>query len=292
MAVTTNSSVNPDQSGRESHRLPAGSLPLFKLRRKLPFPLGIYQSAIGRKWVMALTGIGLLGFVVAHMVGNLHVYEGPARMYEYAESLRELGGGLLPRTLILWVLRVGLIGMFVVHLHSAYTLAVRSRQAADKASVVGNKRYASRRDYVAASYASRTMRWTGPIVGLYVLFHLADLTWGWWLGDAYVRGDPYHNLVESLSSLPVAIIYVVANIALAVHIFHGAWSMFQSLGVNNPKYNGLRRNLATGLAVVILVGNLSFPILTQFGLINEDERSCPTNDTAGLDCLADQAEDL
>lgn len=270
---------------------PAGSEPVFAPKRPLPFPLSIYQSAIGRKWVMALTGIGLLGFVVAHMIGNLHVYEGPSQLYEYAESLRELGGGLMPRTLLLWLMRIGLLVMFIVHLHSAYTLKERSRRASDRAGFVGGaKKYESKRDYIAANYASRTMRWTGPIVGLYVLFHLADLTWGWWLGSDYVRGDPYHNLTESLSSIPIAIIYVIANMALAVHIFHGTWSMFQSLGVNNPKYNGLRRNLATVLAGVILIGNLSFPVLTQAGLINEDNRECPVNDTSGLECLAEQAE--
>ena len=267
---------------------PAGSVPVFKTRRPLPFPLNIYQSAVGRKWVMALTGIGLLGFVIVHMIGNLHIYEGPARMYEYAETLRELGGGLVPRTLLLWVMRVGLLAMFVVHLHSAYTLKERSRLASDRAGFVGGaKKYESKRDYIAASYASRTMRWTGPIVGLYVLFHLADLTWGWWLGDAYVRGNPYHNVVESLSSVPVAIVYVVANVALAVHIFHGTWSMFQSLGVNNPRYNGLRRNLATVLAGVVLIGNLSFPILVQAGLVDEGNAKCSSVD---LECLAEEAE--
>ena len=267
---------------------PAGSVPVFKTRRALPFPLNIYQSSVGRKWVMALTGIGLLGFVIVHMIGNLHIYEGPSRMYEYAETLRELGGGLVPRTLLLWIMRVGLLAMFLVHLHSAYTLKERSRLASDRAGFVGGaKKYESKRDYIAANYASRTMRWTGPIVGLYVLFHLADLTWGWWLGDAYVRGNPHHNVVESLSSIPVAIIYVVANVALAVHIFHGTWSMFQSLGVNNPRYNGLRRNLATVLAGVVLIGNLSFPVLVQAGLVNEDNGKCSSVD---LECVAEEAE--
>ena len=267
---------------------PAGSVPVFKTRRPLPFPLNIYQSSVGRKWVMALTGIGLLGFIVVHMIGNLHIYEGPSQMYEYAETLRELGGGLVPRTLVLWVMRVGLLAMFLVHLHSAYTLKERSRLASDRAGFVGGaKKYESKRDYIAANYASRTMRWTGPIVGLYLLFHLADLTWGWWLGDAYVRGNPYHNVVESLSSIPVAIIYVVANVALAMHIFHGTWSMFQSLGVNNPRYNGLRRNLATVLAGVVLVGNLSFPVLVQAGLVDEDNGKCSSVD---LQCLAQEAE--
>ena len=273
-------------------RNPAGSTPVFKKRRELPFPLNIYQSSVGRKWVMALTGIGLLGFVIVHMIGNLHVYEGPARMHEYAETLRGLGGGLVPKTWILWAMRIGLIGMFALHIHSAYSLKERSRKASDKADYMGGeKKYESKRDYVAANYASRTMRWTGPIILLYLLFHLADLTWGWWLGDDFVRGDPYHNVSESLGNLPIAILYIAANVALAIHIFHGTWSLFQSLGVNNPKYNNLRRNLATGVAAIVLIGNLSFPILTQAGLIDEDNRVCPVNDTEGLECLELQAED-
>jgi len=233
----------------------------------MPWPLNIYQTAIGKKYVMALTGIGLLGFVVVHMIGNLHLYEGPHQVYEYGEALRDLGGHLAPRTFVLWLARLGLIAMFGLHIHSAYSLSRMSHKA--------DSAYAGGRNYTAASFASRTMRWTGPIILLYLFFHLADLTWGWWLGDTYVRGDVYHNVSESMSSLPVALLYVVANVALAVHIFHGAWSMFQSLGINNPKYNALRKGIAQGLAGLILVGNLSFPIAVQTGLIDEDNRTDP-----------------
>ncbi|MEZ5168725.1 MAG: succinate dehydrogenase cytochrome b subunit [Acidimicrobiales bacterium] len=234
--------------------------------KQLPWPLNLYQTAIGKKYAMAISGIALLGFVIMHMIGNLHLYEGPTQVNEYGEALRGIGGHLAPRTFILWVMRLGLIAMFAIHIHSAVSLA-RTSHKADQA-------YAGRRDYIAANFASRTMRWTGPIILLYLFFHLADLTWGWWLGDSYVRGDVYHNVSESLSSLPVAILYVVANVALAVHIFHGAWSMFQSLGINNPRYNGLRRGIA-GLAGLILVGNLSLPIMVQTGLISEDNRTTP-----------------
>jgi succinate dehydrogenase / fumarate reductase cytochrome b subunit len=241
---------------------------------------------------MAITGIGLIGFVLVHMVGNLHVYEGPAGMHKYAESLRTLGNGLIPKGAVLWLLRVGLLGMFVLHLHSAITLSRMSGNASENAGrISGAKKYEGGRDHVAATFASRTMRWTGPIIALFLFYHLADLTWGWWLGDAFVPGDPYHNVSTSLGNLPVAVLYVVANVALAWHIFHGAWSMFQSLGVNNPRYNQLRRGLATFLAGLILVGNLSFPILTQAGLINEDKRYCPIGEIEGNACLAEQALD-
>ena len=247
-----------------SERVP----PLRRRRRELPWPLNIYQSAVGKKYVMAVTGVGLLAFVIVHMIGNLHLYEGPTQVNEYAEALRDLGGHLVPRTLVLWVMRCGLLAMFVLHIHSAWSLKEMSRRSSPKANwVSGNKRYAGGQDYVAVNFASRTMRWTGPIIGLYVLFHLADLTWGWWLGDDYIRGDVYHNVVESLSSIPVAIIYIVANAALAVHIYHGIASAFQTLGVNNPRFNHLRRALATVVAGAILVGNLSFPILVQSGVV-------------------------
>jgi len=241
---------------------------LRRSSRKLPWPLSIYQTAVGKKYVMAVTGVGLLGFVVAHMVGNLHLYEGPAQLHEYAEALLDLGGHVVPRTLILWVMRVGLLAMFVLHIHSAWSLKEISRRSSPQANwISGNKRYAGGQDYAAVTFASRTMRWTGPIIGLYVLFHLAELTWGWWLGNDYLRGDVYHNVVESLSSIPVAIVYVAANAALSLHIYHGIWSAFQTLGVNNPRFNHLRRGLAVVIAAAILAGNLSFPIMVQAGVV-------------------------
>ena len=215
---------------------------------------------------MAITGIGLLGFVVVHMIGNLHLYEGPYQVHEYAEALRDLGGHLVPRTFLLWLLRLGLIGMFALHIHSAVSLSRMSHSA--------DSSYVGSRNYIAANFASRTMRWTGPIILLYLLFHLADLTWGW-IDDDWVIGDPYNNVYSSLSSVPIALIYIVANIALAIHIVHGAWSMFQSLGINNPKYNAARKSFARGIAGVILIGNLSFPIAVQTGLIDQDNRSTP-----------------
>lgn len=226
---------------------------------------------------MAISGIALLVFVLMHMIGNLHLYEGPVETHEYAEALRELGGDIIPRTWLLWALRGGLIAAFALHIHSAYSLS--------RMSIAANKRYEGGRDYIAATYASRTMRWTGPIVGLFLVYHLADLTWGHFNPD-YVRGDPYHNVSASLSNLPVAIWYIVANIALALHIYHGTWSIFQSLGINSPRFNTLRRSLAGLFAAVILAGNLSFPILTQAGVIDDggesQYRNSPANTTQAI----------
>ena len=257
-----------------------GPDPIRKKQKQLPFPLNIYQSAVGKKWAMAVSGVVLLGFVVTHMIGNLHLYEGPLEIHEYAETLRNLGTDIIPRTWLLWGVRLLLIAAFAVHVHSAYSLKEVSRKSNTKSNFTdGNKKYASSQDFVAANYASRTMRWTGPIVLLYLFFHLADLTWGWFSKD-WVLGDPYNNIVVSMGNIGVALIYVVANIALAIHIYHGTWSLFQSLGINSPKINKARRSIAKGLAGIILIGNLSFPIAVTTGLIDQDNCEAPCGITA------------
>jgi succinate dehydrogenase / fumarate reductase, cytochrome b subunit len=225
--------------------------------------LELYRSAVGKKWVMAITGIMLLGFVVAHMVGNLKLYLGADDLNHYGEFLRELLEPILPRTYVLWGMRLGLIAAFALHIHAAYALTRMNKRARPDDYVGG-------RDYVAANFASRTMRWTGIIVALYLLFHLADFTWGTTNGD-FVRGDPYNNLVASFERVPVAILYIVANVALGIHIFHGTWSMFQSLGINSPRFNRWRVGFARGLATVVVLGNVSFPIAVLVGAVDADE---------------------
>jgi len=221
-----------------------------------------YTSAVGKKWVMAITGIGLIGFVLSHMVGNLKVYAGAEDFDHYAEFLREMLVPIFPRTVFLWLVRGGLVMMFVFHIHSAISLARLNLQV--------NASYATKRDYVAANFASRTMRWTGPIILLYLIFHLADLTWGVEPAATAVfeRGEAYANLVASFERPVVAGIYIVANLALGFHLYHGTWSLFQSLGVNNPAYNTARRYLAGGVAAAIVIGNCSFPIAVLAGVVD------------------------
>jgi succinate dehydrogenase / fumarate reductase cytochrome b subunit len=212
---------------------------------------------------MAITGIALLGYVLAHMIGNLKSYLSPVEMDDYGEFLRELLVPIAPRSFVLWLLRIGLITAFVLHIHAAYALTRMNHRARPT-------KYASQRDYVAANFASRTMRWTGIIVLLFLAWHLADLTWGFANPD-FVRGDPYNNMVASFERIPVAILYVVANIALGFHIFHGAWSLFQSLGLNNPRFNKWRLYFARGFAAAIVIGNCSFPILVQAKVLSFDQ---------------------
>lgn len=232
-------------------------------RRGAPWPVEFYRSAIGKKWVMAVTGLMLMGFVFFHAIGNLKVYLGAQDFNHYGEFLRELLVPILPRTVTLWLLRIGLIVAGFLHVHAAYSLT-RMNGRANRGG------YQQSRDWQAATIASRTMRWTGVIVGLFILFHLADLTWGTANPD-FVRGDVYRNFVATFSRTPVAIIYIVANVALCFHLFHGAWSMFQSLGLNNPRWNSWRKSFAIGFAVLIGVMNLSFPIAVMTGVVSADD---------------------
>ena len=236
-------------------------------KKRKPFLLDLYSTAVGKKYVMAITGLIGIGFVIVHMIGNLKVYLGliehdGEQVYDidvYGEFLRELLVPLLPRTYALWALRLVLIGALLLHLHAAYTLTIINRRARPE-------RYQSKRDYVAADFAARTMRWTGIIVLLFLAFHLADLTWGW-VNPDFERGAVYRNLDASLSRLPVAILYVVGNIALGIHLFHGTWSLFQSMGWNSPRFNQWRRGLAAAVATIIVVGNVSIPVAVQAGIV-------------------------
>ena len=226
---------------------------------RAPWIVTIYRTDLGKKYAMAVSGVVLLLFVLGHMIGNLHVFEGghdgTFRIDEYGEGLREIGEPLFPRTLVLWAfLRIPLAAAFLIHIHAAYALTRSNRAAHDT-------KYQSPRDYLAAGYASRTMRWSGVIVLLFLAWHLADLTIGVEaINPDFVRGSVYHNLVSSLSRWPVWVLYVVAQLALASHIWHGAWSLFQSLGVNNPRFNRFRATFAHAFATVVVAGFLSVPV--------------------------------
>ncbi len=234
-------------------------------RRKAPFPLELYRSSVGKKYVMAVTGVVLIGFVIGHMLGNLKMYLGAATngRYEidhYGEFLREMGAPILPHGVLLWIVRLVLIASFAAHMHAAYALTMVNRRA----RVVS---YQSKRDYVAANWASRSMRYTGIIVILFVFWHLADLTWGL-TSDRFQHGDVYNNLDATLSRWWVALLYIVANLALGVHLFHGVWSLFQSLGFSNPKFNVYRRYAAIAIAVIVVIGNVSFPVAILTGIVD------------------------
>jgi succinate dehydrogenase / fumarate reductase cytochrome b subunit len=234
-----------------------------KPARRLPWLLEIYRTGVGKKYAMAITGVFGMLYVVGHMAGNIKLYlgdtDGVPAIDHYGEWLRSIGYPALPHGGFLWIMRVLLVGALIVHVHAAWSLTRMNKRA--------NAPFASERDYIAASWASRTMRWTGIIVLAFIAFHLMDLTWGNANPD-FVRGAVRHNMIESFTRWPVTIAYVIANLALGVHLWHGAWSLFQSLGVNNPRFKQWRVWFAWGFATVVVLGNVSFPLAIATGIVD------------------------
>ena len=219
-----------------------------------------YRSTLGKKAVMAVTGIVLFGFVLVHMAGNLKLYGGSVMLNHYAEFLRTVGSPLLPPTTLLWIFRIVLLIAVALHVHAATVLTLSNWKARPESYSVSER--------VQATYASRTMRWGGVLIALFVFFHLAHFTFGWaWAHPDFVPGDVYHNVVAGFQVWWVSAFYFAAQLALGLHLYHGLWSMFQSLGWNNPRFNPWRRNFAALFAILITAGNVSFPLSVLAGWV-------------------------
>jgi len=215
-------------------------------------------STIGRKAVMAVTGIVLFGFVVAHMIGNLQVYLGPTALDEYGAHLRQLLHGAA-----LWTLRGVLLLSVILHIWAAWSLTRSSRAA----------RRVRYREWEpqASTYASRTMRWSGVILLLFIVYHLLHFTTGQ-VHPNFIEGRVHHNFVTGLRVVPVSLFYVAAMVCLGFHLHHGVWSMLQTLGLAHPRYNRLRHAFAAFIALVVVVGNVSFPVAVLAGWVKEAPR--------------------
>ncbi len=218
-------------------------------------------TSVGTKFLMALTGMFLFLFTVAHMVGNLQVFAGPDQLNAYAAGLKKLGP-------ILWVMRLGLLATFVAHILCAFSLVKRNEEARPV-------QYAVMRP-IAATYASRTMIMSGLIVLAFVVYHLAHFTLGWTHGDHFAlrdardRHDVYRMVVLGFQSPFVALSYVVAMVFLGLHLSHGAASLFQSMGWNRKKYSCFFAGAARGLAMLVVLGNLAMPLSILFRLVGQE----------------------
>ena len=212
---------------------------------------GLLATTIARKVVMALTGVILTGFVLVHMTGNLLLYQGPEALNHYAELLQS-------KPPLVWTARLVLLACVGLHIWAATTLTLANWAARP----VGYRKTA----YETSTYASRTMRWGGPLLLLFIVYHLLHFTVGSMHPD-FVRGDVYHNVVIGFQNPLVAFFYVLSMGALSLHLFHGVESMLQTMGLSHPKYNGLRSVIGAAYAAVVTVGNLSFPLSVFFGLV-------------------------
>ncbi len=200
---------------------------------------------------MALTGVILTGFVLIHMMGNLLLYQGPEALNHYGELLQS-------KPPLVWTARLVLLACVALHIWAATTLTLANWAARP----VGYRKTA----YETSTYASRTMRWGGPLLLLFIVYHLLHFTVGSMHPD-FVRGDVYHNVVVGFQNPLVTFFYVLSMVALSLHLFHGVESMLQTMGLSHPKYNGLRSVIGAAYAAVVTVGNLSFPLSVFFGLV-------------------------
>jgi succinate dehydrogenase / fumarate reductase cytochrome b subunit len=232
----------------------------------------VYRSAVGKKAVMAVSGIILFGFVLVHMIGNLHLYEGSHEVVvdgqkqmvpyinEYGNFLRHVGEPAVPPTAALWIARFVLLAAVLLHIWAAWQVTLLNRDARPR-------RY-EHKQVVHTTYAARTMRWGGVIVLLFVIFHLLNLTTGTvHPGGPFIEGDVRSNMVTGFSVWYVSLFYIVAQVALGFHLYHGLWSMFQSLGWNHPRFNPWRKAFAHVFAWIITLGNISFPLAVFSGLV-------------------------
>ncbi len=216
-------------------------------------PVRFWESTNGQKAIMAVSGIILFLFVIFHMIGNLQVFEGSEQLNFYGAALRRFPEAL-------WGARAVLLLAVALHIWSSIKLAVRKTSARPVS-------YAKRQNTVS-SYASRTMYWSGPIILAFIIYHLLHLTVGYFHpGGGFVEGDVYRNLVTGFRVWYVSAWYIFSMILLGLHIRHGAWSMFQSLGLNHPRHTPLLRKAAAALATTIVAGYISIPISVLAGLV-------------------------
>ncbi|MGI8960455.1 MAG: succinate dehydrogenase cytochrome b subunit [Bryobacteraceae bacterium] len=216
-------------------------------------PVRFWDSTNGQKVVMAITGAILLLFVIGHMLGNLQVFEGPEKLNDYGRFLHDV-----PE--ILWAVRIVLLASVILHIWSSVKLAARKLKARPAGYL--------KKENIASTYASRTMYWSGPIILAFVIYHLLHLTAGIvHPGFDFVDGDVYHNVVVGFQVWYVSAWYIFSMILLGFHIRHGAWSMFQSVGVNHPRHTPVLKKAAAAMAVIIVLGYISIPLSILLGLV-------------------------
>jgi succinate dehydrogenase / fumarate reductase, cytochrome b subunit len=227
---------------------------------------GALRSSVSLHAAMAVSGLIMVLFLLVHMYGNLKVFEGQQAFDGYSTYLREVGQPLLPRTGALWIVRVVLLISVLVHIFAAFTLWHRSRAAT---AGKGGWRYETRKNRkgVQRTYASFTMRWGGIVIGLFVIYHVLNLSADY-IAPGGASPSPYQRMVNSFSIWWVVLSYVVALIALGFHLRHGVWSAFASLGADTSVARRRFLNqLATLVALVILVGFVIPPLVILAGWV-------------------------
>ncbi|MEU8131936.1 succinate dehydrogenase cytochrome b subunit [Streptodolium elevatio] len=226
--------------------------------RRPPTARTLWDSSVGKKTVMAVTGLIMLGYLVAHMAGNLKIFFGPDEFNGYGHWLRHMGEPVLHSHWGLWIVRIGLLASVILHAVCAYQLSRRDLKARPV-------RYAH--PCPRASYATRTMRWGGVIVALFIVWHILDLT-TLTVNENAQAGHPYENVVATFSTWYGNTVYIVAMLAVGLHIRHGFWSAAQTLGVGSAKRDRVLKATANLLAATLTIGFISVPVAVMTGLVD------------------------
>jgi succinate dehydrogenase / fumarate reductase, cytochrome b subunit len=212
----------------------------------------LWDSSVGKKVIMAVTGLIWVAYLITHMLANLLVFQGPARINAYSAFLHGTGGAL-------WGARLVLIAALVLHVFAAAQLADRRHEARPV-------RYAAGRQPHTSTLASRTIRWGGALILLFLVYHILHFT----IGSAhpsFAEGDPYHNVATGFRNPLVVVLYLIAVAVVGLHLYHGIWSSGRSLGMSPPSPWPLRRNLAFVLALLIWLGFSMIPIAVYAGVV-------------------------
>ncbi|HEY1953864.1 MAG TPA: succinate dehydrogenase cytochrome b subunit [Gemmatimonadaceae bacterium] len=214
---------------------------------------GFYASMVGKKFVMGVTGLIGVGFVILHSLGNLLVFRGSGALNSYSHFLKSTGE-------LLWALRIVLIVAVVLHVIAAIQLTRQSRAARPAGYV--------RREPQASTYASRTMRWGGALLLIFIVLHILHFTTGTIRPAGYFsHDDVYANVVTSFRIWWVALFYILSMIALGLHLFHGAWSSVRSIGVSPPSAHPLHRRVSLVIAVLVWAAFTSIPLAILTGVV-------------------------
>ncbi|MEU9319963.1 succinate dehydrogenase [Streptomyces sp. NPDC048295] len=219
----------------------------------------LWDSSIGKKTIMAVSGLIMLLYLVVHMIGNLKIFFGSGEFNHYAHWLRTMGEPFLHYEWALWIVRVVLVAAVVLHAVSAYQLSRRDIRARPATYVHRKPR---------ASYATRTMRWGGIILALFIVWHILDLTTGTVHPGGFQSGHPYQNVIDTFSTWYGNTIYIVAMLALGLHVQHGFWSAAQTLGAGNATRDRVLKTIANVLALVLTVGFISVPVAVMTGVVS------------------------
>ena len=224
--------------------------------------VSLWGTMVGKKVVMAVTGLILVGFVVAHMLGNLKIFLGAQTIDTYAAFLRTMGEPLFPYSALLWLARIVLLASVVLHITAAVQLTRMNWAARPDDYIIKHS--------IATTYAARTTRWSGVILALFIIFHLLHLTAGavGFQPGEYRHLSVYHNVLAGFSVWYVAVFYIIAMACLCLHLDHGIWSTLQTLGWNNARTTPVFKALSRILAIIVFVGFISVPVAVLAGWLH------------------------